>query len=164
MNRVMVVVGVLCVGILAVAGGATAASVKEGKWSMTTVIQMDGADPQAAEAMREMENLPPEQQAMMQRMMGGPGGAPGMSTTTTQCITNDHPVPESKGQEDCQQTHTITGNTVEFEVVCADSRSTGEVTYKGDSMKGTITSTQTARGQQRNMTIDISGEYVGPCS
>lgn len=30
-------------------------------------------------------------------------------------------------------------------------------------MKGTIKSTQTENGQETNSTIDISGQYVGPC-
>lgn len=166
MRIIVRVVGVVAVGMLVVPSGAHGASIKEGKWSMTTVIRMEGADDQAAQAMREMESMSPEDRAMMQQMMGGmkigaPGG--GMSMTRTQCLTNDNPVPESN-EKGCQQTHTMKGNTVDFEVICEDSRSTGHVTYKNDSMSGTITSTQTEHGRQQHTTIDISGQYIGPCS
>ncbi len=169
MRSAVVAAGVAFVGVLVCFSGAYAAGIKEGKWSMTTVIRMEGMDDQAAHAMRDMEQMPPEQRAMMQKMMGGmkiggPGGGGGMSTTRTQCITNNNPVPEANSQKGCQQTHTMKGNTVDFEVVCDSSRSTGHVTYKNDSMKGTIKSTQTERGQQHNATIDISGQYVGPCN
>ena len=157
----------LFVGVLVVAGAAQAAGIKEGKWSMTTVIHAEGMDAQAAQAMKEMENLPPEQQAMMQQMMGGmnigAGGGKGMSITRTQCVTNDNPVPQGKDEEGCKQTHTLKGNTVNFEVVCDQSRSTGQVTYDRDSMKGTIKSTQTEHGRPQDVTIDISGQYLGPC-
>ncbi len=171
MKRTVLAVGVLTIGILGVAGGAMAGGIRTGKWSMTTAVQTDAMDARAAQAMKEMDNMPPEQKAMMQQMMGGmkmkmggPGGGMGMTTTSTQCISNDNPVPEGKNEQGCKQTHTIKGNTVEFEVVCADSRSTGQVTYDKDSMKGTIKSTHTEHGQQQNMTVDISGQYVGPCS
>lgn len=168
MKRTIIAAGIVSVGLLVFAGRANADGVKEGQWSMTTVIRMEGADDQSAEAMAEMEKMSPEEKAMMEQMMGGmkfgaPGGGMGMSTTTTQCITNDNPVPESEDQEDCQKTHSMTGNTVHFEVVCDDSRSTGDVTYENESMHGTIQSTQTADGTEENVTIDISGQYVGPC-
>lgn len=171
MNRIFLPAGVVSVGILLLTSLASADAIKEGQWSMTTVIRMEGMDKQEAEAMKEMENMSPEEKAMMQKMMGGmgmtlgaAGGGMGMSTTTTQCISNDNPVPEAKNEENCKETHTINGNTVNFEVVCAKSRSTGKITYKNDSMKGTIQSTSTENGQEKNVTLDISGQYVGPCA
>lgn len=163
MKRAVFAAGVF----LLATGTATAAGIKEGKWSMTTVIQAEGMDAQAAAAMKDMENMPPEQQAMMQQMMGGmnigAAGGKGMSITHTQCVTNDNPVPQGKDEEGCKQTHSLKGNAVNFEVVCDNSRSTGQVTYDNDSMKGTIKSTQTERGRPQEMTIDISGQYLGPC-
>jgi hypothetical protein len=170
MKRIFLPAGVVSVGILFLASVASADGIKEGQWSMTTVIHMEGMDNQEAEAMKEMENMSPEEKALMQKMMGsmgmkmgGAGGGMGMSTTTTQCISNDDPVPDANNEENCKQTHTMNGNTVNFEVVCAKSHSTGKVTYKNDSMKGTIQSTSTENGQEKNVTLDISGEYVGPC-
>lgn len=158
---------IVAAGILAVVNAASAADIREGKWSMTTVMRVEGMDGQAAEAMNAMEGMSPEDKAMMQQMMGGmniggPGGGMGMTSNSTQCITNDNPVPQASGQ-DCQTTHTVNGNTVHFETTCADSHSTGDVTYENDSMTGTIKSTLTERGQTQDVTIDINGEYVGPC-
>ena len=160
--------GVATVGILILASGANASAIKEGKWSMTTTIKMDGMGDEMDKAQTEMENMSPEDKAMMENMMGGMGmkmGAQGggMSTTITQCLTNDNPVPDANNQEDCEQTHSINGNTVNFEVVCETSRSTGQVTYNNDNMQGSITSTSTENGHETTSTIDISGEYVGPC-
>ncbi|OGX30659.1 MAG: hypothetical protein A2787_05800 [Omnitrophica WOR_2 bacterium RIFCSPHIGHO2_01_FULL_48_9] len=169
MKKIIFVAGVLSIGILFFTSAAGAAAIKEGQWSMTTVIRMEGMDDKAAEAMKEMENMSPEEKAMMESMMGGMGmkmgvQGGGISTTMTQCITNDDPVPEADNKENCKQTHTVKGNTVNFEVVCDNSRSTGSVTYKNDSMQGTIQSTQVEKGQEKKVTLDISGEYVGPCT
>ena len=168
MKRIIFLAAIVGVGTLLITTTAKASNIKEGQWSMTTTIHMDGMDEQAAQATKEMENMSPEDKAMMQTMMGKMGmnmGAAGggIATTTTQCLTNDNPVPEASDEEDCQQTHTIRGNTVNFEVVCANSHSTGQVTYKNNNMNGTINSTQTENGKETNATIDISGKYVGPC-
>jgi len=164
MKKIIVAVGVAAVGILLFTNTAKAAEIKEGQWSMTTVIHIDGMD----EAMEEMKGMSPQEKAMMEKMMGGmkfgaAGGGGGMSTTITQCITNDNPVPESDKQKNCQQTHSKKGNTVNFEVICADSHTSGQVTYQNNSMKGRIKSTQTKNGKKENVTMDISGKYVGPC-
>lgn len=164
----IILTAIMSMGVLFYGLDAMAAAIKEGEWSMTTTIHMDGMDEQAAEAMQEMENMSPEEKAMMERMMGGMKMGPGangmgMSTTVSQCLTNDNPVPEAPGQEDCTQTHSVDGNTVSFETICPDSHSTGQVTYSNKSMNGTIQSTTMEDGVEKTMTIDINGEYVGPC-
>ena len=168
MKKNIFAAGLVSIGMLLYSSGANAAGIKEGQWSMTTVIRMEGMDGQTSEAMKEMENMSPDQKAMMQNMMGGmkaggQSGNMGMTSTTTQCITNDNPVPEANNQKNCQQTHSMRGNTVHFDVVCADGHSTGDVTYKNDTMKGLIKSTQTEKGKETTSTIDLSGQYVGPC-
>jgi hypothetical protein len=172
MRRTNIAAGIVLVGILILAARSSAAAIKEGEWSMTTNIRMEGMDEEAAEAMKAMENMSPEEKAMMENMMGGmgmkmraAGGGTGMAMTMArnQCITNDNPVPESDDQEDCKQTYSMKGNTVNFEVICDDSYSTGQVTYKNDSMKGTIKSTSTKNGREETVILDMSGKYVGPC-
>lgn len=168
--KVFFCAAVVTAGIL-FSTGAHAAAIKEGQWTMTTNIHMDGMDDQMAQAQKEMENMSPEDKAMMQQMMGGmgmnmgagPGGGTGMSMTRNQCITNDKPVPQGEDEEGCQHTHTLNGNTVNFETVCKDSHSTGKVTYKNTSMKGKIETTKMEKGREEHVTMDISGEYVGPC-
>jgi hypothetical protein len=149
---------------------ATADGIKEGKWSMTMLTKIEGLSPEAAAAMKQMENMPPEAAAMMRKMnvqvSAGPGG--GISTTVTQCITNQNPIPKSKRMEDCQEKHDRNGNTFNFHVTCdkqgMQMDATGHVTYSGNSMEGQIKSHQVAQGRDMNATIDITGQYVGPCS
>lgn len=150
---------------------ANAAAIKDGQWSMTMVIRAEGMDEQMAEAQKQMESMSPEEKAMMGQMMGGmgmqmggqSGGGMGMTITNTQCITNDNPVPKGEDEEGCEKTHNFRGNTLHFETVCKDSHSKGKITYKNTSMKGTIETTKTVKGKAEAATIDISGEYVGPC-
>ena len=151
--------------VLFLAGGAEA-GIREGQWSMTTTIRMEGMDDETTAAMQEMENMSPEDKAMMEGMMGGMGmqmgrAGGGMGMTTKQCLTNDNPVPDPDQEDNCTETHSQNGNTVSFEVTCAKSHSTGQVTYRNDSMNGTITSTDTKT--KETVTIDVSGEYLGPC-
>lgn len=150
------------------AAGADAAAVKDGQWSMTMVIRGEGMGDEMAEAQKEMEKMSPEEKAMMEQMMGGMGmnmGASGggMSMTMSQCLTNDDPVPDNELEKDCEKTHNFRGNTLHFETVCKDSHSKGKITYKNTSMKGTIETTKTEKGKVETATMDISGEYVGPC-
>ena len=153
---------------------AQAADIKEGKWSMTMVTQMGGAmGAEADAAMKEMENMPPEARAMMQQMQGqtgmqmGVAQGGGISTTVTQCVTNQNPVPEAPNQEHCTQTHEIKGNTVNFHVTCNERDmkmdSAGHVTYTGDSMEGQVKSKQTTGGESTDAAITITGKYLGPC-
>ena len=158
---------IVSMGSMIFVGTLRAQGIKEGQWSMTMVTRMGGQE--NAQAMKEMENMSPEDKALMQQMMGGMniqlgGNSAGMTTTITKCITNQDPVPGREGDEDCKKTHTIDGNTVNFEEICPDSKSTGRVTYEEDSMGGVINSHQTVDGKETDVTIDIKGRYTGPCS
>ena len=169
MKQWMLVLGA-SLAVVVCAGTARAAQgIKEGQWSMTMTIQADGMGDEAAQAAKEMEKMSPEDRAMMQQMMGGMkmgGGAQGtgMTVQSSQCMTNDHPVPTQDEQKDCQETHSITGNAVHFDVVCKDSTSSGDVTYHNDSMTGHITSTRREHGRETTSTIDLHGQYEGPCT
>ena len=154
-------------GVFVLSASGARAEVREGKWTMNTVIKAAGMEQAASETQAAMQNMSPEEKEMMQKMMGnmnvnvGVAGG-GMSTAITRCVTNDAPVPQMNGQEDCQTTHSIAGNTVHFETICKDSTSTGDIMYEQDSMRGTIQSHATAPGGH-DATIDISGQYLGPC-
>ena len=169
MRKLLCITSIAAAGIVGMAGITTAEPIKEGQWSMTVETQMSGMQEEQAQAMKEMDNMPEEQKAMMQQMMGkmnmqmGAGGT-GMKTTVTQCITNDNPVPESNQEEGCTQTHEMKGNAIHFEVTCPDSRSTGDVKYMGDKMNGTIKSQSNAGGRPTDATIKIEGKYIGPCT
>ena len=155
---VSTVVAVLSVCVLGISNAD--AEVREGKWSMTIVTKAVGMEAGATEAQAAMQNMSPEEQTMMQQMMGGMGmgmSAEGITTTIEKCITSADPVPQT--EEGCQQTHTINGNTVNFETVCEDGQSTGQVTYEGDSMSGSIMS----HSSTGDASIQITGQYIGPC-
>ena len=160
MKKVILAVAVVAIGV-AFAIGARAQGIKEGKWTMTMVTKVPGMDKHAAEMEESMKNMSDDEKAMMQGMMGkmgmnmqAGGNSAGITTTVTKCLTNDNPVPQK--DDSCTSTHTLDGNTVKFETTCADSHSTGEITYQNESMNGTITS-QSADGEA---TIEITGEYV----
>jgi len=166
MNKQLWVIGAAALIMIGSVRIAAAQAIKEGNWKMTMVTKMDGADDEMADAMKEMESLSPAEKAMMQQMMGGmnintDSGAPGITTSISKCVTNNDPIPEVTTEEDCVSTHTTAGNTVHFDIQCPDSNSSGEVMYMNESMHGSITTVQIADGQQA--TIDISGEYTGPC-
>ncbi len=156
-----------CLAFVFGASQSRADGIKEGQWSMTMTVKMDGAlSQEMADAQKEMDKMSPEEKAMMQQMMGKMGmqmGGNGMTINTKQCITNQNPVPKQDDQEDCSETHSIIGNTVKFDMTCKDSRSSGEVSYDNDSMKGSIKSLQHQNGQDVNATIDIKGQFEGPC-
>lgn len=142
---------------------AVAQTIKTGEWRMTMVTKMDGEmEGKMAEAMKAMEDMTPEQKAMMEQMMGGMGmkmDEKGITVTTNQCITDENPIPEVEDNQNCTTTHSVNGNTVNFEVTCPEGISTGEVTYGDDTMKGVIHTT-TPEG---DVTVNISGQYLGPC-
>ena len=169
MKKFILVMAVVSVGFIVFVVGLRAQGIKEGKWSMTMVTKMEGMDQESAEAMKDMENMSPEEKAMMQQMMGGmniqmKGNSSGITTTVSQCISNQNPVPDMSSGKDCQETHTIDGNTVNFEVVCSDGKSSGQVTYQEDSMNGVIKSHEMVEGKETDVTIEIKGQYEGPCS
>lgn len=150
---------------------ARAGGFKEGKWAMTMVMKMDNMSPQMAAEMQQMQNLPPQVQAMMKAkgiQMGGNGQ--GMTMSITQCLTNNNPIPkQNKAQTDdhCQSTHEMDGNTVKFHSTCnynnTQMESSGEMTYTGDSMTGHLKNHEVTGGNPTDSSIDISGQYQGPC-
>ena len=151
---------------------AKADGLKEGKWSMTMVTHMDNMPPEMAQAMKQMQNLPPQVQAMMQAhnvQLAGNGGD--MTITITHCLSKQNLVPHfsknSQMEKNCQQTHDIQGNTVNFTMTCDQNNfqmdSKGSMTYTGDTMQGHIKSHQVENGQPMDSTINITGQYQGDC-
>lgn len=104
-------------------------------------------------------------------MQGIPAGMPGSmpARTMTKCLTEQKPLPNiSFGDENCEIEDTQTeGNTVSFKMVCEqqgmESESSGEMTFKGDSLEGT---TQTKLGPSaKGITVisKIAGRRIGEC-
>jgi len=94
-------------------------------------------------------------------------GMPPQSMTHTQCITNNDLVPMSEdASRECQVTDIQTkGNTVSWKMTCGGQggrmEGTGQITYNGDSMQGTMQMTIAPYGTQVKNTI--SGRRIGDC-
>ena len=100
-------------------------------------------------------------------MAGMPGQMP--STTVTQCLTEQDPVPDkSASGQNCKISEIKTkGNTVTWDMECDQQgvkvKSTGQMTYSGDKFEGII---KTIMGPESgNMTINtvVSGKRIGEC-
>jgi hypothetical protein len=116
---------------------ASAMDMKEGLWEITTRMEMPGMPMQ----------MPPFKH--------------------TQCITSSDSVPQDKeagNNQDCTIKNTeVKGNTVTWEVHCISEgkpvKSTGRVTYKGDTFEG---ETRT-EAEGMNMIQKMSGRRIGNC-
>ncbi len=113
-------------------------NLKEGKWEVTTKMEMPGMPMQ----------LP--------------------AFTYTQCITKSDLVPENKQQqqqnENCDAVDVKTsGNTVTWSTKCkgdnGDTTGTGTITYAGDSFTGNMKVNQGGM----EMTTKMNGKYIGKC-
>ena len=100
-------------------------------------------------------------------MPGMPGGMP--PTTITQCLTEQEPVPHtSTGSQGCKITDMTTeGDTVKYTLVCKqqgmESKSSGEMTYKGETFYGTTQTKMAPSGGGMTVTTKISGKRIGKC-
>jgi hypothetical protein len=131
------IVSILCVMIIALP--AWALDLKPGKYEITTKVEMQGM----------------------------PGTMP--SQTMTQCLTEQDPVPASSADaQGCKVTDMKTeGNTLTYTMTCEQQgmtmKSSGKMTYKGDTFEGT---NQTRMGPDAGnmiITTQISGKRIGKC-
>jgi len=163
--------GVAFLVVFAAGARAEAPMMKEGQWTMNVVTKIEGM-PEVDKAMKELEKMPPEALAMVNQMsekMGVKinGTSDGIATTVTQCLNKAKPIPDPKSAENCQETHETNGNTVKFHMTCKSRQiqmeSDGWVTYNDDTMEGLYKSHQVANGTPSDMTVKMSGKYIGPC-
>jgi hypothetical protein len=100
-------------------------------------------------------------------MKGVPGGMP--AQTMTQCITEQDPVPAgSANAQGCKITDMKTkGNTVTYTMECEQqgmkTKTTGEMTYKGDTFEGTSKTEMGPAAGGMTVTTKISGKRIGKC-
>jgi len=169
MKKFVGVLVVIFAGTLIWAGGLWAEDFMAGEWTITMVTKIEGMEREMAQVAAMMETMPPEQKAMMDQMMGGLNiqmdvGREGMTTTFTQCLSEENPVPDLKETHGCEMTHTTEGNKTTFQAVCPTSTLAGEITYKKSTMNGVIATRQMIDGKETNATITMTGQYIGPCS
>ncbi|OPL12560.1 MAG: hypothetical protein AVO39_11485 [delta proteobacterium MLS_D] len=126
----------LMVSFAAFSGSAWAEpQMNPGKWEITTTTEMAGIPPQSA--------------------------------THIQCITRDDLVPVSEdAQQECEVNDIkIEGDTVSWKIACQGEgggmEGTGQVTYRGDSMNGTMNMTIKPYGS--NVKNTFSGRRIGKC-
>lgn len=166
--RILSVV-VLSAGLMAVTAHAADTGIQAGKWQVTTVTKVKGMDEEFKAAKEQMEKMPPAEKAKMDKMMGTMGvhmdnAANALTTTATQCMSSKDPVPNISINQKCHVTHKKDGNTVHFKVTCPDSDATGTVHYQGKMMKGTVHSKQIVKDKVAEVTMQLSGKYLGPCT
>jgi len=122
---------------ISVAFANAALNLQEGKWEITTKVEMPG--------MRM--NIPPQKHI--------------------QCLTKKDFVPQNTqpGQECKISETTIVGNTVTWTVQCKsqgeEMRGKGTITYSGNSFEGTLTMTMSHAKME--MTSHLSGNRIGDC-
>ena len=111
--------------------------IRQGEWEITTKMEIPGMP----------TNIPP--------------------VKTTQCLTDKDFVPENSqpGQE-CKFPETkVTGNTVTWTMECEGEggkmKGTGEITYSGDSFKGTMKIQMPQTNME--MTSHMDGRRIGDC-
>jgi hypothetical protein len=111
--------------------------IREGQWEITTKVEIPGMP----------ANMPPMK--------------------NTQCLTNKDFVPKNSqpGQECSFPETKITGNTVTYKMECkgkqGEMKGSGEITYSGDSFKGTMK----MQMPQANMEMisHMEGKRIGDC-
>ena len=101
------------------------------------------------------------------KMQGMPGGMP--AQTMVQCLTAQDPVPKASADaQGCQVKNMKTrGNTVTYTMVCDQqgmkTKSTGEVTFSGDSFTGKSEMKMPPSAGGMTMTTVTSGKRIGDC-
>ena len=100
-------------------------------------------------------------------MSGMPGGTP--PQTMTQCLNEQDPVPDSSaGAQGCKITDMKTsGNTVTYTMECNQqgmkTKSTGEMTYNGDSFEGTTQTSMGPAAGDMTVTTVVKGKRISKC-
>src|SRR5579862_2844570 len=136
--------------------------VKMGLWESTATTNMGNVM-----AGVDTSKMPPEQKAQMEAMMKSMAGKPIVTKT---CMTKEkfekNSFMQNRPNSDCKQT--ITNNTrtsMDATVVCTTPQpmtaqmhleSVGSTAYTG-----TVKSKSTARGREMEVTIEMSGKWLG---
>ena len=99
--------------------------------------------------------------------MVGMSGMKVPPVTHTQCLEKGDLVPQSnEASQECQMTDIKeTGDTVSWKIICSghngQMEGTGKVTYRGDSMEGTMD--MVIKGAGMHIKSKISGQRIGDC-
>ncbi|HMD35058.1 MAG TPA: DUF3617 domain-containing protein [Vicinamibacterales bacterium] len=150
-----------------IAAQAPLMDVKLGLWDITTKTNLGGAmSPMPKVSDEDLAKIPPAQRAQIEAMMKTAAGAP---MTIKQCLTKEkyekNLFAPQRPNQNCTQTITKNTKTVlEANVVCTSPASSGTVHIDAASptaYQGTVKSKSTERGRQMEITIEMSGKWLG---
>ena len=135
--KILFVTFIIVVNTTAVSFAGSELNMQEGKWEITTKVEMPGMP----------TNMPPNKHI--------------------QCLTNNDLVPNNSQQgQECKITQTtIVGNTVRWTIQCKsqgeEMKGNGKITYSGNSLEGTIKMIMSQANME--MISHISGHRIGNC-
>ena len=137
------IVTVLAVAVMTwwVAIANAAPNMHQGKWEVTTKMEMQGMP---------ME-MPP--------------------VKATVCLTDNDVVPQkAEKDQDCRMISSkVEGNTVTWVMQCRDKRgntidSKGKITYRGESFEGHAEMDMSGKDGRHHMSQKMSGKRIGDCT
>ena len=135
--KILFVTFIIVVNTIAVSFAGSELNMQEGKWEITTKVEMPGMP----------TNMPPNKHI--------------------QCLTKNDLVPNNSQQgQECKITQTkIAGNTVTWTIQCKsqgeEMKGNGKITYSGNSLEGTIKMIMSQANME--MISHISGNRIGDC-
>jgi hypothetical protein len=144
-----------------------------GLWEQSITMKSGSGEMEAqlAQAQQELAKLPPDQRAMVEKMMSSRGVQMGPNATTLRvCISkemaeNPSPPRESRCE---QQMLERSGATTRYKFVCAGEAGRPPTTGEGsftltgpNSFTGTTLVSTTLQGKPERMESTISGKYLG---
>lgn len=147
---------------------AQAQMLQPGLWELTTSnMQLDGqAMPDMQVMLSQIQNLPPEQRAMMEGMMKKQGmslSGKGVQVCLTPEQVKTDDIPLTDPQSGCTQRITgRSGNTWQFQFSCPKAQGTGQAQFVSDREFTThVTGTLNANGQSQNGSMDTRSVWLG---
>jgi len=161
-----------CAALLAAASHAQT-HLAPGLWEQQVTMKSDNAelDAQMARMKEQMASLPPEQKAMVEKMMASRGmGLGGGAHAIRMCLTKEQAERDTPPQHDgrcSQQDFTRSGSTMTYKFTCQGQGGqpmTGEGTFTLDGPKaytGRSTMNATMQGKPMQVQTDIVGKWVG---
>ena len=161
-----------CAALLAAASHAQT-HLAPGLWEQQVTMKSDNAelDAQMARMKEQMASLPPEQKAMVEKMMASRGmGLGGGAHAIRMCLTREQAERDTPPQHDgrcSQQDFTRSGSTMTYKFTCQGQGGqpmTGEGTFTLDGPKaytGRSTMNATMQGKPMRVQTDIVGKWVG---
>ena len=134
------IAGLAVMALLVTATSVSAMDFNPGKWEITSTVEIPGA----------------------------PASPP--PYVSRQCMTKDEPVPhKTAGDQDCKVLGwKPSGNTITWTMECkahgSSMKTTGSMTYTGNTFKGTMKTLLGPEAGNMIITTNLNGKRLGPCN